>query len=46
MKAIKKINNNVAICIDSSFYNLIKEIPEDIFEVAVIIVQKAQTTLK
>lgn len=32
--------------IESSFYNLMKEIPEDIFEVAAIIVQKAQMTLK
>jgi Transcriptional antiterminator len=82
MKAIKKINNNVAICVDSNnkeliafgkgigfqampyeisdlslismtfyridnkFYNLIEEIPENIFEVAALIANKAQTTLK
>lgn len=82
MKAIKKINNNVAICVDSNnkeliafgkgigfpampydiedlslismtfyridnrFYNLIEEIPENVFEVAALITQKAQTILK
>jgi Transcriptional antiterminator len=82
MKVIKKINNNVAICVDSNnkeliafgkgigfpampyeisdlslismtfyridnkFYNLIEEIPENIFEVAALIANKAQTTLK
>jgi len=82
MRAIKKINNNVAICmdsnnkeliafgkgigflampyeildlslismtfyqIDSTFYNLIKEIPENVFEVAALIVHKTQITLK
>ncbi|WP_234122985.1 PRD domain-containing protein [Clostridium hydrogenum] len=81
MKAIKKINNNVAICLDNndneliafgkgigfqampyqitdlstismtfykmdqSFYKLLKEIPEDIFEISAIIVKKAQMTL-
>lgn len=81
MKAIKKINNNVAICLDNndneliafgkgigfpampyqitdlstismtfykmdqSFYKLLKEIPEDIFEISAIIVKKAQITL-
>lgn len=81
MKAIKKINNNVAICrdgnnkeliafgkglgfpampyqitdlskismtfyrIDSRFYTLIEEIPEDVFEVAALIADKARTTL-
>ncbi|MNJ37269.1 Transcription antiterminator LicT [compost metagenome] len=78
MKAIKKINNNVALCVDShnneliafgkgigfpvmpyeitdlneismtfykvdsKFYNFIQEIPENVFEVAGLIVQKAQ----
>lgn len=82
MKAIKKINNNVAVCVDNNnkeliafgkgigfhvmpyeivdlslismtfyridnrFYKLIEEIPENIFEVAVLIVQKAQVILK
>jgi len=82
MKAIKKINNNVAICtdnnnkeliafgkgigfpampyeifdlnlismtfyrIDNKFYNLIEEIPENVFEVAALIVNKAKKTLK
>jgi len=82
MRAIKKINNNVAICtdnnnkelvafgkgigfpkmpyeisdlslismtfyrIDSKFYNLIGEIPENVFEVSAIIVQEAQNILK
>ena len=82
MRAIKKINNNVAICtdsnnneliafgkgigflampyeildlslismtfyrIDSRFYNLIEEIPENVFEVAALIVHKTQRTLK
>lgn len=81
MKAIKKINNNVAICVDSNnkelialgkgigfpampyeildlslitmtfyqidrrFYNLIEEIPENVFEVAALIAEKAQRTL-
>ncbi|WP_112180345.1 PRD domain-containing protein [Paraliobacillus zengyii] len=81
MRAIKKINNNVAICVDDNkneliafgkgigfpimpyeikdlrlisktfykvdkrFYSLIEEIPEDVFEVAALIVEKAQTTL-
>ncbi|MBR2564258.1 MAG: PRD domain-containing protein [Paenibacillus sp.] len=78
MQAIKKINNNVALCvdslnneliafgkgigfpampyeitdlnqismtfyrIDSKFYNLIQEIPENVFEVAALIVQEAR----
>lgn len=82
MKAIKKINNNVVICIDDnkselvafgkgigfpavpyeimdlslismtfykmdrSYYQLLKEIPEEIFEVSALIVKKAQRTLK
>lgn len=82
MRAIKKINNNVAICtdnnnkelvafgkgigfpkmpyeisdlslismtfyrIDSKFYNLIGEIPENVFEVSAIIVREAQNILK
>lgn len=82
MRAIKKINNNVAICLDSNnkeliafgkgigfsqmpyeildlsiismtfyridnrFYKLIEEIPENVFEVAALIVHKAQTILK
>lgn len=82
MRAIKKINNNVAICtdnnnkelvafgkgigfpkmpyeisdlslismtfyrIDSKFYNLIGEIPENVFEVSAIIAQEAQSILK
>lgn len=82
MKAIKKINNNVAICvdgnhkelvafgkgigfpqmpyeikdiaqismtfykIDSRFYQLIEEIPEEIFEVSALIVDQARTKLK
>ncbi|MGG7618069.1 PRD domain-containing protein [Bacillus coreaensis] len=81
MRAIKKINNNVAICTDSNnkeliafgkgigfrpmpyeitdlssismtfyridnrFYNLIEEIPENIFEVTALIVDKARNTL-
>ncbi|WP_137744497.1 PRD domain-containing protein [Robertmurraya siralis] len=81
MKAIKKINNNVAICtdnnnkeliafergigfppmpyeikdlssismtfyrIDNRFYNLMEEIPENIFEVTALIVDKARKTL-
>lgn len=81
MRAIKKINNNVAICTDSNnkeliafgkgigfrpmpyeitdlssismtfyridnrFYNLIEEIPENIFEVTALIVDKARKTL-
>ncbi|MCM8711900.1 PRD domain-containing protein [Clostridium sp. SYSU_GA19001] len=82
MRVVKKINNNVAICvdsknkeliafgkgigfpampyelsdlslismtfyrIDSSLYNLIGEIPENIFEVSALLVHKAQSTLK
>lgn len=82
MKGIKKINNNVAICVDSNnkeliafgkgigfpampyeisdlslismtfyqinskFYNMIEEIPENVFEVSALIVHKAQITLK
>lgn len=82
MKAIKKINNNVALCIDShnneliafgkgigfpampyeitdlheismtfyridsKFYNFIQEIPENVFEIAGLIVQKAQMKIK
>jgi beta-glucoside operon transcriptional antiterminator len=81
MKAIKKINNNVAICrdnsnreliafgkgigfppmpyqitdlasismtfyrMDKSYYKLLEEIPEEVFETAAIIVKKAQMTL-
>ncbi|BCJ92910.1 transcriptional regulator [Anaerocolumna cellulosilytica] len=81
MKAIKKINNNVAICeddnkkeliafgkgigfpampyqitdlssismtfyrMDKSYYKLLEEIPEEVFEVAAMIVKKAQITL-
>ncbi|SMC22925.1 transcriptional antiterminator, BglG family [Clostridium acidisoli DSM 12555] len=81
MKAVKKINNNVAVCLDNneneliafgkgigfptmpykivdlstismtfykmdeSFYNLLKEIPEEIFEISAIIVKRAQMTL-
>jgi beta-glucoside operon transcriptional antiterminator len=81
MKAIKKINNNVAICeddnkkeliafgkgigfpampyqitdlscismtfyrMDKSYYKLLEEIPEEVFEVAALIVKKAQITL-
>jgi beta-glucoside operon transcriptional antiterminator len=81
MRAIKKINNNVAICTDSNnkeliafgkgigfrpmpyeitdlstismtfyridnrFYNLIEEIPENVFEVTALIVDKARKTL-
>ncbi len=82
MRAIKKVNNNVAVCldssgkelvafgkgigfpqmpyeiknlnqitmtfykIDSSFYHLVSEIPDDVLEVAALIAFKAQTTLK
>lgn len=82
MRAIKKVNNNVAICvdgnnkeliafgkglgfpampyeitdlsqvnmtfyrIDSRFYQLIQEIPESVFEVSALIVDKARKTLK
>lgn len=82
MRAIKKVNNNVAICvdnnnkeliaygkgigfpsmpyeivdlslismtfyrIDSRFYSLIQEIPENVFEVAALLVDKARRTLK
>lgn len=81
MKVIKKINNNVALCVDNnkkeliafgkgigfpnmpyeikdlssismtfyrmdqSFYKLLEEIPEEVFEVSAIIVKKAQMTL-
>ncbi|MDF9823970.1 beta-glucoside operon transcriptional antiterminator [Breznakia sp. PF5-3] len=81
MKAIRKINNNVAVCLDKNnkeliafgkgigfpsmpyeitdlnsidmtfyrlnaqFYNLLQEIPEDVFEVSANIVTKAQETL-
>lgn len=81
MKAIKKINNNVAICEDNnkkeliafgkgigfpsmpyqitdlssitmtfyrmnkSYYKLLEEIPEEVFEVSALIVKKAQITL-
>ena len=81
MRAIKKINNNVALCIDNNkkeliafgkgigfpampyeirdlssigmtfyrvdhkFYELLCEIPEDVFEVTAIIVQKAKQEL-
>lgn len=81
MRAIKKINNNVAICtdgnnkeliafgkgigfpkmpyeiqdlssismtfyrIDNRFYNLIEEVPENVFEVAALIVDRARKTL-
>jgi beta-glucoside operon transcriptional antiterminator len=81
MRAIKKINNNVAICTDSNnkeliafgkgigfpsmpyeitdlssismtfyridnrFYNLLEEIPENVFEVTALIVDKARKTL-
>jgi len=81
MKAVKKINNNVAVCIDgnkkeliafgkgigfpsmpyeikdlslvtmtfyridSRFYHLMEEIPENIFEVSARIVEKARSTL-
>jgi len=81
MKAIKKINNNVVICVDDnkkeliafgkgigfpavpyeitdlslismtfykmdrSYYKLLEEIPEEIFEVSALIVKKAQRTL-
>lgn len=81
MKVIKKINNNVALCVDShnkeliafgkgigfpampyeikdlssitmtfyrmdqSFYKLLEEIPEEIFEISAVIVKKAQLTL-
>ena len=81
MRVVKKINNNVAICIDNndneliafakgigfpkvpyelkdlseismtfyridrSFYNLIAEIPEDIFHVSALIVEKAKSEL-
>ena len=81
MKAIKKINNNVVICIDDnkkeliafgkgigfpavpyeikdlslismtfykmdkSYYKLLEEIPEEVFEVSALIVKKAQRTL-
>lgn len=82
MKVIKKINNNVAVCLDSndneliafgkgigfpampyeltdlstismtfyrmdeSFYKFLKEIPEEVSQIAAIIVKKAQMTLK
>lgn len=81
MKVIKKINNNVAVCLDkngheliafgkgigfsampyhitdlssismtfyrmdNSFYKLLEEIPEEIFELSAMIVKKAQMTL-
>ncbi|WP_099467109.1 PRD domain-containing protein [Konateibacter massiliensis] len=81
MQAIKKINNNVAICvdgnnkeliafgkglgfpsmpyeitdlslismtfyrIDSRFYSLIQDVPENVFEVSALIVDKARRTL-
>lgn len=81
MKVIKKINNNVAACLDTngheliafgkgigfpampyditdlssismtfykmdkSFYKLLEEIPEEVFELSAIIVKKAQMTL-
>jgi beta-glucoside operon transcriptional antiterminator len=81
MKVIKKINNNVAVCLDKngheliafgrgigfpampyhitdissismtfyrmdkSFYKLIEEIPEEVFELSATIVKKAQMTL-
>jgi beta-glucoside operon transcriptional antiterminator len=81
MKVIKKINNNVALCVDNhkkeliafgkgigfpampyeikdlssitmtfyrmdqSFYKLLEEIPEEIFEISAVIVKKAQLTL-
>jgi beta-glucoside operon transcriptional antiterminator len=81
MKAIKKINNNVVICVDDnkkeliafgkgigfpavpyeitdlslismtfykmdrSYYKLLEEIPEEVFEVSALIVKKAQRTL-
>lgn len=81
MKVIKKINNNVAVCLDKkgheliafgkgigfppmpyqitdlssismtfykmdkSYYKLLQEIPEEIFEVSAIIAKKAQMTL-
>ncbi len=81
MKAIKKINNNVAICVDDnnkeliafgkgigfpsmpyqitdlgsismtfyrmdkSYYKLLEEIPEEVFEVSALIVKRAQNTL-
>lgn len=81
MKIVKKINNNVAICvdgngndliafgkgigfpempyeledlskismtfyrIDKSFYNLMAEIPEDIFHISAMIVEEAKNTL-
>lgn len=81
MRVVKKINNNVAICIDGnekeliafgkgigfpkmpyeledlslismtfyridkSFYNLMSEIPEDIFHVSALIAEKAKNTL-
>lgn len=81
MKAIKKINNNVAICVDDnnkeliafgkgigfpsmpyqitdlgsismtfyrmdkSYYKLLEEVPEEVFEVSALIVKRAQNTL-
>jgi beta-glucoside operon transcriptional antiterminator len=81
MKVIKKINNNVAVCLDrncreliafgkgigfpampyeitnlssismtfykmdKSYYRLLEEIPEEVFEISAIIVKKAQLTL-
>lgn len=81
MKAIKKVNNNVAICVDGNnkeliafgkgigfpampyeitdlslismtfyridnrFYNLIQEVPENVFEVSALIVDKVRRTL-
>jgi len=81
MKAIKKINNNVVLCVDGNnkeliafgkgvgfpampyeidlskismtfyridkrFYDLIEGIPEDVFEVSALIVNKARNTLR
>jgi len=81
MKAIKKINNNVALCVDGNskeliafgrgigfpvmpyeidlsqitmtfyrieklFYDLIKELPENVLETSALIVKEAQTTLQ
>jgi len=82
MRAIKKVNNNVAVCVDGNdkeliafgkglgfpampyeitdlslvtmtfyridtrFYDLIQEIPENVFEVSAMIVDKARKTLR
>lgn len=58
MKVIKKINNNVALCLDGNDNELIafgkgigfpvavQEIPENVFEVAALIVKKAQSEIK